>query len=294
MYGYIRPNIPELKVREKQRYDAWYCGLCRKIGKRYGFVDRMLLSYDSAFLAMLLSSVTGETSPCEKNKCPVRPFGKKKLMIAVNNAALDYAADVCVLLAKFKLDDDVRDGKKLRAAAKLPFLRAFSKAKKRQGELNSLIGAGIEALSEVEKRSEMSEDAAANVFGDIMRGIMEHSPAANNAERRTVLSELGFFIGRIVYFMDAWDDREEDKKRGTYNPFNLTNATLADADYVVNFSINSAISAYNLLDGRAVDSSITDNVFFEGLFAEWDAITKKERYKTEMETTNKERMVNAE
>lgn len=278
MYGYIRPNIPELKVREKQRYDAWYCGLCRKLGKRYGFVDRMLLSYDSAFLAMLVSSVMGEASPCEKNKCPVRPFGKKKLMVAVNNAALDYAADVCVLLAKYKLDDDVRDGRKLRGAIRLPFIRAFSKAKKRRSELNSLICEGIEALSEVEKRSELSEDVAANVFGDIMRGIMEHSPAANSEARRTVLSELGFFLGRTIYFMDAWDDREEDKKRGTYNPFNLTNATLADADYVVNFSINSAISAYNLLDGRAVDSSITDNVFFEGLFAEYFGETNQNRF----------------
>lgn len=293
MYGYIRPNIPELKVREKQRYEAWYCGLCRKLGKRYGFVDRMLLSYDSAFLAMLLSSVAGYASPCEKKRCPVRPLGKKKPMADINNPALDYASDVCVLLAKFKFDDDVRDGKKLRGAARLPFLRAFSKARRLRPELYGRINEGIEALSEIEKRGEISEDAAANAFGEIMRAIMELSPAAEDEKKRVVLSETGFFLGRTIYFLDAWDDRAEDKKRGTYNPFNITDASEEDADFTVNFSINSAISAYELLDLNASDNTISDNVFFEGLFAEWDAVRAKGKNADRGNKNNDERIDNA-
>ena len=111
MFGYIRPNLPELKVREKERYEAWYCGLCRSLGKRYGQASRLVLSYDGAFLAMLLSAVTDRPSPCEKHLCPVHPLKKKKAMVQRENPALDYAADVCVILADFKLRDDAQDGK---------------------------------------------------------------------------------------------------------------------------------------------------------------------------------------
>ena len=63
MFGYIKPNIPELRVREKARYDAWYCGLCRRLGARYGTAARALLSFDCTFLALLAASVSGEDSP---------------------------------------------------------------------------------------------------------------------------------------------------------------------------------------------------------------------------------------
>ena len=51
MFGYIRPLECELKVREQQEYRAHYCGVCKAIGKRYGQIDRLALSYDAAFLA---------------------------------------------------------------------------------------------------------------------------------------------------------------------------------------------------------------------------------------------------
>ncbi|MBQ2191067.1 MAG: hypothetical protein II409_01500 [Clostridia bacterium] len=81
----MKPNIPELRVREKQRYEAWYCGLCRSLGRRYGQISRLLLSYDGAFLAMFVSACSGFPSPCEKHTCPTRPLAKKKVMVSGEN-----------------------------------------------------------------------------------------------------------------------------------------------------------------------------------------------------------------
>lgn len=80
LFGYIKPNIPELRVREKARYDAWYCGLCRRLGARYGTAARALLSFDCTFLALLAASVSGEDSPEDLLRCPFKPFGKKRAM----------------------------------------------------------------------------------------------------------------------------------------------------------------------------------------------------------------------
>ena len=44
MFGYIRPLECELKVRDQALYRAYYCGLCKTIGRRYGQVARVALN----------------------------------------------------------------------------------------------------------------------------------------------------------------------------------------------------------------------------------------------------------
>ena len=57
MFGYIVANKEELSEDEFIRYRACYCGLCRELGKRYGQVDRITLTYDMLFLILLFSSL---------------------------------------------------------------------------------------------------------------------------------------------------------------------------------------------------------------------------------------------
>ena len=150
LFGYIKPNIPELRVREKARYDAWYCGLCRRLGARYGTAARALLSFDCTFLALLAASVSGEDSPEDLLRCPFKPFGKKRAMLGSPSAALDFAADVCVILSEFKLSDDIADGKPLQIAAKLPLLCAFKKARLRRPEVYAAVKKHMRELASVE------------------------------------------------------------------------------------------------------------------------------------------------
>ena len=276
--------MPELRLREKQRYDAWYCGLCRCLGRRYGQAARLLLSYDSAFLALFASAARGWPSPCEKHHCPTHPLFRKKLMVERRNPALEYAADVCVILAQFKLQDDVRDGKPLRAAASLPLLHAFKKAKKLRPLVHSAIESGMEALTAIEKEAKPSVDLAANCFGGMLRAVFENIPEGEvpgekAEDTQAVLSEFGFWVGRAIYLLDAWDDREKDRKHSLYNPFNLCKTGEEEAEFAVNFSVNSAISAFELLPpppgGRHPDLAIVRNILCEGFFAVWDGIGLK-------------------
>ena len=57
MFGYVKPNIPELKVKDNELYKATYCGLCRAMGKCTGCASRFTLSYDFAFAAVLRLAV---------------------------------------------------------------------------------------------------------------------------------------------------------------------------------------------------------------------------------------------
>ena len=53
MFGYIAPLKSELKVREYEVYNAYYCAICHAVKRRYGELPRLLLSYDAVFVAML-------------------------------------------------------------------------------------------------------------------------------------------------------------------------------------------------------------------------------------------------
>ena len=57
MYGYIVMNKPELKIREYERYRAYYCGLCKSLKSDAGMRGQISLSYDMTFLALLLSAL---------------------------------------------------------------------------------------------------------------------------------------------------------------------------------------------------------------------------------------------
>ena len=47
MFGYVRPRRDQLAEADLDAYQAAYCGLCRALGKRYGFFARFLVNYDA-------------------------------------------------------------------------------------------------------------------------------------------------------------------------------------------------------------------------------------------------------
>ncbi len=127
----------------------------------------------------------------------------------------------------------------------------------------------------------------------MLRKIFESIPLGGGDDaKRTVLSELGFFIGRTVYLFDAWDDREKDAAKGLYNPFNRVNCSREDAEFAVNYSVNSAISAYDLLEGdpgSAEENSVIENILHQGFFALFDRLTAEKAKKAERKARRKQK-----
>ena len=60
MFGYVTINKAELKVKDYDRYHAFYCGLCHALNKRYGRLGQFTLTYDMTFVTLLLTSLYEE------------------------------------------------------------------------------------------------------------------------------------------------------------------------------------------------------------------------------------------
>ena len=112
MFGYILPNLESLDDEEKARYRSVYCGVCRSLKARYGQMSRIGVSYDMAFLALLLGSLYEPEEACGQARCPVHPLAPQRY---VRTPFTDYAADLSVALVYHKCLDDWRDDASKRA-----------------------------------------------------------------------------------------------------------------------------------------------------------------------------------
>lgn len=216
MYGYVRPNKGELRVREFELYRAVYCGLCETLRRRYGPLSRFIVNYDFTFLAMVWMG----TAPPRRLRCPVHPFRKRLCVGACG--ALDLAAAQSVILAWWKLKDSVADKTFFASLpARLGALllrRAYRKAASALPGFAELTARRLEELSALEKEGCDSLDQTADCFASILAGAGDSGQGT--AEDR-IRRELFYHIGRSVYILDAVDDLKDDLAGGNYNPFVL-------------------------------------------------------------------------
>ncbi|MGI6150789.1 MAG: DUF5685 family protein [Christensenellales bacterium] len=212
MFGYLTPQKGELKVREYEVYRAHYCGVCFSLRKRCTLISCASLTYDAAFLSLLGANMASNDR-VECSRCPFKPY--KRIHVTKGEWA-DYAADVNVLLARKKCEDDKKDDHPLRGAlGALALRKAYRRAANRLSSILPAIEAGMEKLSSLEGEGCDSIDEPALAFGDVMEAVFTGIPAAQSA--REPLAWMGKNIGRWVYLLDAWDDLDQDEKRGNYN-----------------------------------------------------------------------------
>ena len=149
MFGLVSASLSELTQEERDRYQAVYCGICRKIGKQDGQLCRIGLSYDMAFLAILLMSLYEPEDAKNETVCIRHPRRKQGWL---DNEYIRYAARMNVALACYNARDDWQDEKKLSALA---LSRVFGKNEAQISEEYprqcTAIADSIRELSELEK-----------------------------------------------------------------------------------------------------------------------------------------------
>ncbi|NCB05934.1 MAG: hypothetical protein EOM69_10510, partial [Clostridia bacterium] len=262
MFGYIRPLECELKVREQAEYRGVCCGLCKSIGRRYGQIERLTLSYDCAFLALTLLAINGDAKFTPGNCGPRVYRGKRP--IADASPTLDYAADVNVLLAWYKALDDQADERSAGSfAARIALKRAYRKAARANPVLDYEIRESMSQLHELELEECAVLDEPSNAFGRLLSSVILNAPTLPVSEKKAA-QWMFYNLGKWVYLIDAWDDREQDEKRGGYNPFVLGRKSAEDAEFLLNITQSEAEKGYNLISFHT-QSGLMDNIMRLGL-----------------------------
>ncbi len=269
MFGYLRIDKDELKVKDYRFYKSVYCGLCRSMGKNYGTAARLMLSYDCTVLAVLLMSVTSEKCAVVRKRCPVNPLKKCEFCDCMSDA-IKFAGAVSVILGYNRLQDTIIDSKMLKKIPpmilKILLKRNYRKAAAAYPEIAHMTEQLIKMQTEAESKK-AGIDASAEPTAKFMSKLCSmFCPQNYNSH---AAETFGYYIGRWIYLIDAADDLEEDIKKGTFNPFKEkyngdTAETMKYCNEVLNMTAAHITMSYDLLD-TGLYKSILDNIVYDGI-----------------------------
>ena len=271
LFGYIRPLISELKVRELELYRSVYCGLCRAMKHSTGNLSRISISYDFVFCAFIRAALTGQSFAPEKRWCFLHPLEKR--LIAAENETLVDCALMSAVLTREKAYDNYQDSRflsKISTGMALPQVNRMLKLAIRKdsgvADVAKRVGEKMDKLYELEKSGSKSPDEPAQASGELLAEIFKYKL---EGEKRSIASAVGIRIGRWVYLVDAADDYQSDIKNSEYNPF-IEAGTQPDERLfeALRLELSDARKAMDLVDISDPDiKAIIYNILSDGMTA---------------------------
>ena len=270
MFGYIRADKPEMKVKEFEMYKAVYCSLCKELGKSYGFLSRLTLSYDFTFLALLNMSLKDGCNTIERKRCAFNPLKKCNYCKETDDLKMPSAAAMIMLY--YKIKDNIADEKgikKLGYYCLLPiFGGAYKKAKKNNPLLEEIVSEYINSQTKLEKENCNQLDKVADPTAKALSKIF--MLCSDDETEKRILERLGYCLGRYIYLLDAACDLEKDIKTNSYNVLKFERSE-DKQKYIkerivpqLYFCVNEACKAFELLEFKKY-KHILGNIIYLGL-----------------------------
>ena len=273
MFGYIVVNQEELKVKEFHEYKAYYCGLCQSLKKLYGYKGQLSLNYDMTFLALLLTGLYEPEEARDKVKCIAHPMQYHPV---VQNVYTDYAASMNLLLSYYKAQDDWEDDHSRKGMLYSRLLqrdiRKLQAQYPRQGEA---ILTHLHEIHVAEERQETQIDVMAGHFGSIMEELFVYV----QDEWEEELRHLGFYLGKYIYILDAYDDLEQDLKKQRYNPFRQVCEASFFESWIRSLLVTCAQEMAKVLELLPIieHDNILKNIIYSGIWSRYQqAATRRE------------------
>ena len=156
-------------------------------------------------------------------------------------------------------------------------LKVKSTKKNPYPEKAEKIKACLESLSQKEKENVQDIDTMSGLFGEIMAELFAYQKDA----WEPLLRKMGFYMGKFIYLLDAYEDVEEDKKKQNYNPLAIYSKK-ADfeefAGHLLTMMIAEASRAFEQLP-ILKNAEILRNILYSGVWCRYEMIKEKRRQK---------------
>lgn len=271
MFGYVTIYKPELKMKDFYKYKAYYCGLCKTLKDKYGSFGQMTLTYDMTFLIILLSSLYESNTTHEVHRCIVHPVKKHDTLTSEITA---YAADMNLVLSYYHLLDDWQDDKSIAGLTGTKLLnKKFQKICNMYPRQCLAIKTSLNQLKEYERKNDQNIDLVSRCFGELMAELFVYKEDI----WESTLRKFGFFLGKYIYIIDAYEDLEEDIKKDRYNPLKTICEKESyewECKNILNIMIAECTSEFEKLP-CLLDSDILRNILYEGVWTKYNSLQKK-------------------
>lgn len=213
------------------------------MGKRLGQPWRATLTYDAAIWALLLLALSRpEKQVLQPSHCLIHPF--RKHAILQEHPILTAAADLSLVLLRYHVEDQIRDRERVLLARGVHKCSRAPWEKIQERHQNALqqFEQELERLHDLEQlqRPKPEQMGLCNARASI---VLTQSFLQQDLRMQAYwpewiwekydlfveqVSELVGTLGQWVYFVDACEDWESDRKNGRPNPF----SSLSDGESV--------------------------------------------------------------
>ena len=264
MFGLVSANLRELTKEEKLRYNAVYCGICRQIRQQSSATARLGLSYDMAFLALLLMSLYEPEETTGSRACGLHPIRPRSW---VDNAYIRYCARMNVALGYYNALDDYQDeghmGAKLLCNVFGRDLEAIKALYPRQC---AAMETCLAELRRLEKENCSNPDLPAGCFGRLLGELFVY----HEDLWADTLRQMGDALGRYIYLADGVMDYRRDAKNKQYNPFLAMNKgeNYSQWEQYLVLAMGRCTDYYERLP-LVQDKKILDNILYSGIWIEY-------------------------
>ncbi len=271
MFGYVNIYKPELKMKDFYKYKAYYCGLCKTLKDKYGSFGQMTLTYDMTFLIILLTSLYESNTEHEIHRCIVHPVKKHDTLC---NEITDYAADMNIVLSYYHLLDNWQDDRSIAGFTGTKLLnKKFKMICNKYPRQCQAISNSLNLLKECEQNNDQNIDLVSRCFGELMSELFVYKQDM----WEPTLRKFGFFLGKYIYIIDAYEDLEEDIKKGRYNPLKSAfqkDTYETECKNILNIMIAECTGEFEKLP-CLLDGDILRNILYEGVWTKFNSIQKK-------------------
>ena len=284
MFGYINVNSQELSEENKQMYRSYYCGLCRSLRDFCGAKGQVLLNYDMTFLVVLLTGLYEPKTESAQFTCMVHSV--KKRLYRTNEIQV-YAAQMNVLLAYYNLVDDWKDDKSYTKKTFAAMLKSdYERVAENYPRQTKAVERYIEKLAEYEENKETNIDLVAGLTGEMLGEIF----AWREDEWYDELRTLGFYLGKFVYLMDAYEDFRQDEKKDSYNPLRfMETEDEQEFETLCRLMMTSMMSECAKSFERLpilLHADILRNILYSGVWSKYEYLQLKRKKKKNRNNSN--------
>ncbi|MBP5326252.1 MAG: hypothetical protein J6Y86_12245 [Pseudobutyrivibrio sp.] len=285
MFGYINADLRQLSEVDRKTYQSFYCGLCRQLGKTASFKGQLLLNYDLCFLGILLQSLYEPDIDTHNFHCLIHPLKTKH---GFSSKAIEYAADMDIILSYHSLMDNYKDdNSRLSGMAANLLKKDYDRIKVKYPRQTAAIESYIEKLSLAEAKKETNIDVVSSYTGEVLGELFNWQ---DDAWSKT-LHCMGYYMGKFIYIIDAYDDLKKDEKSGSYNPLlTMKRESPKEFETFVRINLTSLMAECAKSFERlpiVENAEILRNIIYSGVWTRYEYLQLKEKKKDNTPKENK-------
>jgi hypothetical protein len=174
--------------------------------------------------------------------------------------------------------DDWEDDKNLAGLTGAKLLkRAYKKIGRKYPRQCKEIKESLDKLKECEIKKESNMDTVSRCFGELMAGLFVYQ----QDRWESSLRKIGFYLGKFIYIMDAYDDIEKDRKKNSYNPFLTMRDKTAYESYCKDILTMMMAECTNEFEKLPciIEVDILRNILYNGVWTKYISIQNEKKSK---------------